>query len=286
MAEETAISWADMTFNMWIGCWKIDPECENCYAEATDNQRWGGEHWGRKAPRKWTGESYWKQLSRWNKKAREDGVRRRVFVGSLMDWAETHPVPEIQAEMNARRARFWEIARECDSLDFLMLTKRIEDAHRYLPWYSGDELVGTPWPNIWLGTTAGTVPNLRAHSLALRQTAAAVRFISCEPFLEYISQPEWDIALGPRRDYSRSGDGTGPTPDLPPIHWLIVGGESGSNRRAMHEDWVRVARDAAARHGVAFHYKQRVDGEGGRGKKVHLPVLDGRQHAAFPEAKS
>jgi protein gp37 len=284
VGEETAISWCDHTFNLWIGCWKIDPECENCYAKSTDDQRWGGEHWGRKAPRKWTGDAYWKQLLKWQRAAREAGVRRRVFVGSLMDWAETHPVPEIQAEMDRRRTQFWELVRICRDLDFLMLTKRIEDAPKYLPWYSPDgaKITQAPWPNVWLGSTAGTIKNLREHAHALRHIAAAVRFISGEPLLEDIPRSEWDLALGPRRDYSRSGDGTGPTPNLPPIDWLIIGGESGSNRRPMHEDWVRTARDAAKQHGVAFHYKQRVDGDG-RGKKIHLPVLDGRVHAAFPE---
>lgn len=267
MGEVTAISWASHTFNLWIGCWKIDPECANCYAAATDNQRWGGEHWGRKAPRKWTGDAYWKQLAKWQRKAKADGVRRRVFVGSLMDWAETHPVEEIQAEMDRRRKRFFQLAAQSPDLDFLMLTKRIEDARRYLPWYQDGEFVGDPWSNIWIGTTAGTVANLRDHSYELRAIEAAVRFISCEPFLEYISPEQWDDALDP---CARCGEGR--------VDWLIVGGESGSSRRPMEEHWVRVARDAADRHGVAFHYKQKIDD----GKKIHLPILDGKVHAEFP----
>jgi protein gp37 len=258
MGEETAISWCDHTFNLWIGCWKIDPECANCYAAATDNQRWGGEHWGRTAPRKWTGDSYWKQLAKWQRKAKADGVRRRVFCGSLMDWAETHPVAKVQEEMNRRRRRFWDLVAACPDLDFLMLTKRIEDAHRYLPWYepTSSLVVGEPWPNVWIGTTAGTVKNLREHSRALSNIIAAVRFISCEPFLECISPEQWDVALAGGQ-----------------IRWLIVGGESGHGRRSMHEEWVRIARDAAVRHGVAFHYKQLVEDNG---KKIHLPILDGR----------
>lgn len=273
MGETTAISWTDHTFNMWIGCWKIDPECEHCYAAATDHQRWGGEHWGRKAPRKWTGDSYWKQLAKWQRKAKADGVRRRVFVGSLMDWAETHPVPEIQEEMNRRRVRFFELAKQCPDLDFLMLTKRIEDAHLYLPWYS--PIIGhiaAPWPNIWVGTTAGTVKNVYEHSLALRRVVAVVRFISCEPLLENIPREAWDVAFDTRVATVRAGLGA--------IHWLIVGNESGSKRRPAELEWVRTARDAADFHGVAFHFKQWVDD-----KKVHLPILDGERHAAFPEGR-
>ncbi len=43
MAEHTAIAWADATFNPWIGCTKVSPACDRCYAEAWD-KRYGGEH--------------------------------------------------------------------------------------------------------------------------------------------------------------------------------------------------------------------------------------------------
>ena len=33
MADETGISWADSTFNPWIGCEKVSPACAHCYAE-------------------------------------------------------------------------------------------------------------------------------------------------------------------------------------------------------------------------------------------------------------
>lgn len=274
MGERTLISWCHHTFNLWIGCWKIDPECANCYAAATDHQRWGGEHWGRTEPRKWTGDAYWKQLARWNRKAKKAKTRKRVFVGSLMDWAETHPVAEVQGEMNRRRARFWDIARACDWLDFLMLTKRIEDAPQYLPWYAtpvADGEIATPWPNIWLGTTAGTVPTLREHAHALRRINAAVHFISAEPLLDNIPREEWDKALAPSLASAER---------VWKVDWLIAGNESGRKRREVELDAVRTARDAALAWGVAFHFKQWVDSDG----KTHLPVLDGRRHDAFPEA--
>lgn len=103
----------------------------------------------------------------------------------------------------------------------------------------------------------------------LRSVPAAVRFISCEPLLEGISAEDWNAAL----DYDselHAFDG---------IHWLIVGNESGHKRRPAEMEWVRTARDAAARHNVAFHFKQWVEPNG---KKIHLPVLDGEQWAQFP----
>lgn len=296
MGEQTAISWCDHTFNLWIGCWKIDPECKHCYAETTDNQRWGGQHWGRTEPRKWTGDAYWKQLAKWNRAAREAGVRRRVFVGSLMDWAERHPVPAIRAEMDARLARFWTIARGCDWLDFLMLTKRPEDVAALLPWMT---LGGTPiwdaWPNIWLGVTCGTRETLRRKAPVLRDIPAAVHFISCEPMLEEITSEDWDHALvlercpncgpiGDRVDEAGNCIACDAVAQMSRgFDWLIVGNESGHQRRPAELNWVRIARKAAERNGVAFHFKQWVETNG---KKIHLPVLDGEQHAAFPEVSS
>lgn len=267
MAEETAISWTDHTKNLWWGCWKIDPECEHCYADEVAN-RFAPGHWGRTAPRKFYDNI--RELVKWNRKAEADGVRRRVFVGSMMDWAERHPVPEIARKQDEVLAEFWTTARGCDWLDFQMLTKRIDDAAGKLPWMTPEGRVAhsEPWPNVWLGVTAGTRKNVRTKILRLRRIPAAVHFVSCEPLLEHITDEDWDYALGD------CGDGT------PKVDWLIVGNESGRKRRPAELDWVRTARDAAERWGAAFHFKQWVDD-----KKVHLPLLDGVQHAAFPESR-
>jgi protein gp37 len=253
-----------MTFNSWWGCWKIADECKNCYADATA-ARYAPGHWGRTEPRRFFGDAHWNEPLKWNRKAKRDGVRRRVFVGSMMDWAEIHPVPEINAQMDAARDRLFDLIRECTALDWLLLTKRPENAPRILPWCRDGLHIA--WPNVWLMGTAGTVKSLRRVVPLIRSIPAAVRGISCEPLLENIPGDEWRDALAPTKDEG-------------PIHWLIVGNESGHKRRPAEMEWVRTARDAAARHGVAFHFKQWVEPNG---KKIHLPMLDDVQHAAFPE---
>ncbi len=35
MAENTRIEWADHTFNPWMGCTRVSPACDNCYAAYT-----------------------------------------------------------------------------------------------------------------------------------------------------------------------------------------------------------------------------------------------------------
>lgn len=286
MGKGTAISWATDTFNLWWGCEHaladpdaesddISEECRNCYAETFD-KRVGGDHWWPGAEPRWFGDAYWAKLRRWNTEAREAAVRRRVFVASMADWAQCHRDPAINAKMDAVRARLWGEVRACSWLDFLLLTKRADRLPALLPWHSWpDEIAsgGTPWPNVWVGVTCGTRRSLWRIA-RLRAVRAAVRFVSGEPLIDAISAAEWDLALCSQRENPEAGGD---------IHWLIVGDESGgtkaSPRRLVDLDAVRTARDAAERHGVAFHLKQLHEGS----RKVHLPMLDRRRHAAFPE---
>lgn len=39
MSADTKIEWADHTFNPWIGCTKVGPGCDNCYAKADFEDR-------------------------------------------------------------------------------------------------------------------------------------------------------------------------------------------------------------------------------------------------------
>lgn len=102
-----------------------------------------------------------------------------------------------------------------------------------------------PLENVWLGTSTENNPTLRDRVEHLRETPAAVRFLSCEPLLEDISA-EMQLALGwygPR--YPRSE-----------IDMVIVGGESGPRSRPFDIAWARALRDQCAAGGVAFFLKQ------------------------------
>jgi protein gp37 len=69
MGKHTDIDWADHTFNPWVGCTKVSPGCEHCYAEARMDRRlhyvaWGGE------PRR-TSEGNWQQPRKWDREAQQ-----------------------------------------------------------------------------------------------------------------------------------------------------------------------------------------------------------------------
>jgi protein gp37 len=106
---------------------------------------------------------------------------------------------------------------------YQILTKRPE---RAVHWPG-------PWtPNIWMGTS---VEDERAmHRIAtIRCCKSQTHFISAEPL------------LGPL-----------PALDLAGIDWVIVGGESGLEFRAMDMAWARDIRDACVKRGVAYFFKQ------------------------------
>src|SRR5579884_3895485 len=84
MADNTGIEWADHTMNFWLGCTKVSPACDHCYAEALMDRRMQRVEWG--GPRVRTSTANWRQPYRWNAAARKAGVRRRVFTLSLGDF--------------------------------------------------------------------------------------------------------------------------------------------------------------------------------------------------------
>jgi len=41
MADRTSIEWTDHTFNPWVGCMKVSPLCDNCYAaDLVTSKKW------------------------------------------------------------------------------------------------------------------------------------------------------------------------------------------------------------------------------------------------------
>ena len=249
MAEQTIISWADHTFNPWLGCLKVSDGCKNCYAEAFVGGFMHRDVWGPAAThrRERTGAKNWHNVRGWNRKAEASGTRPRVFCASLADVFEDHP------DCNAARPDLWTLIRETPALDWLLLTKRPENIRRMLPETWGAE----GWPNVWLGTSIESM-DVAERAEHLRAIPAAVRFVSYEP------------ALGPLDTF-----------DLTGIDWVIVGGESGPSFRPMDLDWARSMRRRCADAGVAFFFKQSAARHTERGIK-----LDGEIVRNYPQPRS
>ncbi len=232
MGERTAIEWCHHTFNPWVGCTKVSPACDHCYAEGWAKRTGHPELW--QGERRRTSASNWHQPIKWNRAAAAAGVRRRVFCASLADVFDNQVPPEWRADL-------WMLIHATQHLDWLLLTKRPQNMRDMVPWADPPS---DPWPNVWLGTTVENEQEAERRLPHLLSLPACVRFLSCEPLLAPIDLNRWLL--------DEHGD-----PYLcPSIHWVICGGESGVGARPMHPDWARSLRDQCAAAGVPFFMKQ------------------------------
>src|SRR5437764_65612 len=167
MGANSGIQWTDHTFNPWIGCTKVSPGCDHCYAEAWA-KRYGTATWGSGQPRKPTSESNWNLPRKWNRQAEAEGRRYRVFCASLADVFDNE-VPEEW------RHRLFQLIKKTPHLDWLLLTKRIGNADDMLPT---DHLLCAPWPNIWLGASIVNQTEADRDIPKLLTTPARIRFLS------------------------------------------------------------------------------------------------------------
>jgi protein gp37 len=223
MGDKTKIEWCDATFNPWVGCQRVSPGCDHCYAEGIAYRL--GVGWGPHAERRLASEAVWKSPLRWARQAREKPIRPRVFCASMADVFDNQ-VPEEW------RNQLWQTIRITPELDWLILTKRCENVARMLPagW------AGPGWSHVWVGFSAEDQERFDQRWPIMREIDAAVRFCSYEP------------ALGPL-DLITGGIARG-------LDWLICGGESGRKHRPMDPMWEATIREQCRILGIAYFFKQ------------------------------
>jgi protein gp37 len=289
MSENTAIQWTDHTFNPWIGCTKVSPGCDNCYAEMMLAKRFQKVGWGHGEPRLRTKPASWDAVLTWDRKARAAGERRRVFCASAADVFDA----EVPQEW---RESLWDLIAATTNLDWQLLTKRPNLINSHT---RADILAN---PACWWGTSVESqqYADLRIpHLLSAR--VAGLRFLSCEPLLgelELFGSEDGDwrngeagVATGPavirRRVLLKRDDENGPeewdTVFEPGIDWVIVGGESGSKARPCHGEWGDTLRRQCAAAGVAFFFKQWGSRPFYRGEPLKLRDRHGGEPSEWPE---
>lgn len=231
MAESTNISWCQHTHNHWIGCMRLSPACDGCYAANMMETRFGRVSWG--GPGQGTGTRVLTSKANrrkpigWNRKAAAAGTRPFVFCSSLADVFDKHVDPRWRADL-------FDLIRNTPNLVWLLLTKRPQ-----LIVKLSDEAGGLP-PNVALGTTVEDQEradaNLAALHVARIELSPLFVFGSFEPILELVVVPDRLL------------------PDL-----VITGGETdqGDHKaRPFHPDWPRRLRDQCRRTGRVYHHKQ------------------------------
>jgi protein gp37 len=171
---------------------------------------------------------------------------------------------EDRSELEPERLKLWELIARTPWLDWLLLTKRPENAARMAPasWSSG-------WPsNVWAMTTAEDQGRADERIPILLTLPAVVRGVSYEPALGPVdfrfpgvlkrSKPgdfdSWSaarqkeyIGASARAEYIARGE---------TVDWVIVGGESGPGARPFEIEWARSVVEQCRQAGVAVFVTQ------------------------------
>ncbi len=224
MAEKTGIAWTSRTINPWRGCTKISPGCLRCYAEQQEG-RFNRAKWGKHAVRELSVTAEAKVKS-WDRQLKREGKTDTVFCASLSDFFEDN------SQVLSWREHWWDIIREANSLDWLILTKRSGFISMMLPvdFFSGK------YSHVHLGVSVESADYVnRLDHLRAIPDWGGLRWTSMEPL------------IGP----------VGPV-NLEKVDWVIVGGESsnGNDFRPMKDEWVDEIKSQCEKHGSVFFYKQ------------------------------
>jgi protein gp37 len=253
---DTKIAWTEKVWNPVTGCTKVSEGCKNCYAEkmAKRLMAMGSPKYFNGFDPTWHAD-YLDEPYKWKKPC-------KIFVCSMGDLFHKKIPFEFHAHV-------WDTmfnlgGSELRSLPkhiFLILTKRPE---RILEFSKYMAERGRPinYSNVWIGTSAENQEQANKRIPVLLKTPAVKRFVSIEPMLGPVDLSK--ICLLKK-------DGSGPdvtinslfgwhggldSPDKTNLDWVIVGAESGPNRRPCKIEWVRDIVNQCKKAGVPVFVKQ------------------------------
>jgi protein gp37 len=157
-------------------------------------------------------------------------------------WEGSEGIPtETWTQMQAARARLYQLVQQTPWLVWLFLSKRPENAPELCPreWFQG------AWPsNVWAGATMENQEETDRRWPALARLPAPRHFASYEPAMEAVDFSAAlrgvevaRIATLPA-DYPASEPATA-HPERRRLDWIIVGGESGAKARTFDAEWAR-----------------------------------------------
>ncbi|MBW8003417.1 MAG: phage Gp37/Gp68 family protein [Planctomycetes bacterium] len=237
MAQNSKIEWTQCTWNPVTGCTKISKGCKNCYAERMSRRlKAMGQPNYRNGFKVTTHPHVLETPLRWKQP-------RTIFVNSMSDlFHRLVPLNFIK--------KIFDVILDSPQHQFQILTKRssrLQQLNRTLDWPV----------NVYMGVTVESADYVYRID-HLRETNAAIKFLSLEPL------------LGPIPNLNLKG-----------IDWVIVGGESGPGARQIKPEWVTDIRDQCLKAEVPFFFKQ----WGGVNKKKTGRALEGKIWSQKPETK-
>lgn len=281
----TTIEWTQRpgtigeTWNPTTGCNKVDRGCKHCYAEQMHRRLQA------------MGQKKYQQDFLKGAVIHQDTLQipygwlkpRTVFVNSMSDLFHKDVPFEFVREV-------FKVMENTNQHTYLILTKRPDRAVEFWSWINdngGTDLFGNVVPvpygwkcpsNVWMGTSVNDQASTK-RILELLKLKGCLRFLSYEPATGPVDLRRIVIS-----DTAMDEDGKGRRVvvmdalegiamdsvyerdkkvwscvldrDVPRLHWVIMGGESGHGAEPMHPAWVRKVRDDCRATGTPFFFKQ------------------------------
>lgn len=254
MMANTKIEWATKTWNVFEGCTKCSPGCENCYAlkdawrfSHNPNPKISGPLQGvvqmvNHKPQ-WTG-SVCVVEERMDQPLKIKAPQW-IFVNSRSD--TFHPSFGMEDI-----SRVWSTMIEAHWHTFIVVTKRPQRAFDFINWYIGrnypdEQAYLKAASHIILMATCCNQEEADRNIPMLLKTPAAMRGVSIEPMLGPISLNGY-VSLN-RKCFNAAGY-------TDALDWVVSGGESGRNARPVHPDWVRNLLSDCKSTRTPFFFKQ------------------------------
>ncbi len=291
---KSKIEWTDMTINPIVGCTKVSPGCQNCYAERMAKRL---KAMGKPQYQTVINECGWTGQVAFHRPAleqiRKAPAGKKIFIGSMGDIFHEN----VPFDILDRCFRQFAWVRN-QKKTIILLTKRPQRMLEYYEHLKRDGAVFMPGTNletrskipeeylhhIWLGVTAENQEQADKRIPILLQVPAAVKFVSIEPMLGEIDVKDYLRCQGcgySRKDMYIHWDHhlcKNPTPIL---DWVIVGCESGPKRRPCKLEWIESIVDQCKEAGVPCFVKQvEIDG---RVSHDMSEWPEGCQERSFPE---
>jgi protein gp37 len=262
----TDIDWADEVWNPTTGCDWVSAGCDNCYAMALARRLKLMErermHQGKLDPErakyqndgdpKTSGPGFLatqhvfvlytpllrKRPCKWFINSMSDLFHKNItteFIAAV--FAVIAATPHHTYQLLTKRpprmrhllssTKFWCLVRE--AINRMPVREEVRQA----------ALAATsePLPNLWVGVSVENQSTARRRIPELLRTPAALRWLSCEPLIARLDLSTWLTPEGR-------------------LHWIVLGGESGSGAKPMQLEWALEVQALAKAASVPYYFKQ------------------------------
>lgn len=225
--SKTKIGWCDAVINPVTGCTKVSSGCKNCYADAMFTRfarQWGSFNELRFHPKRLV------EVPITQKKG------LTIFVNSMSDMFHERMPLEWQN-------RIFDALVEYNQHKYIILTKRPAQMVAVLAMQEKRHAYGLNChSHIYFGVSIEDADNLERLAL-LRIASEKLGIKTCVSF---------EPLLGPIYKFT----------DIYKPDWVIIGCESGKNKRPCEEEWIRdIAHDAILNEIPVFVKQMVIDGK-------------------------